>query len=362
VKLSVPALDVEAAKATVARDEVLTKPRGALGQLERVPVQLAAIQGGPPASRPAACLIFAADHAVTKHGVSAYPSEVTAAMVRNFVDGGAAASVLCRHLGVALRVVDVGVEELSLPFSETFHQDPVASDPGGDLRVEDAMSEDTFARAWHAGAAAIDRLDETPKVVVLGEMGIGNTTAASAVAATILGRPADAMVGPGTGVDGEGRIRKLAVVEDALRRVGIVAPLEALRRLGGRELVAVAGAAARAATKRIAILADGYIVCAALLALVEHEPRIAGSLIFGHRSREPGHRAVLDRLAELQRERDVVAEARMRPQVPAGPLLELDLALGEGTGALAALPLLDLACGLHAEMATFVSAGVPDRD
>ncbi|MCB9611916.1 MAG: nicotinate-nucleotide--dimethylbenzimidazole phosphoribosyltransferase [Sandaracinus sp.] len=344
----IPPLDEAAADAARAHQARLTKPTGALGRLERLVAHLAGIQGvAMPSSRPAACLLFASDHPVTKHGVSAYPSEVTAAMVANFVGtegrpGGAAASVLCRTQNVALHVHDVGVLRATpgVPRARS------AELPAGDLRVEDAMPRETFEAAWEAGRDAVRTLDPQPRVLVLGEMGIGNTTPASVVSAALLGVSAEAVVGRGTGVDDEGRARKLAVVREALARVTGDEPLEVLRRGGGRELVALAGAAHEAASRRIAVLVDGFIVSAALLALVRHEPTVLPYLVPAHRSREPGHRAVLEALFGAAGE----------------PLLDLDLALGEGSGALTALPLVDLALATHAQMATFESAGVPDRE
>lgn len=345
----IPHFDEEAARAARDHQARLTKPTGALGRLERLVEQLAGIQSvARPASRPAACLLFAADHPVTRHGVSAYPSEVTAAMVANLVGrdgepGGAAASVLCRAQNVALHVHDVGV----LRPTPDVPRGRSAELPVGDLRIEDAMARETFDAAWEHGRAAVASLEPMPRIVVLGEMGIGNTTPASVVSAALLGVAPEHVVGRGTGVDDEGRARKLAVVRDALTRVADDSPLEILRRAGGRELVAIAGAAHEAASRRIAVLVDGFIVSATLLALARHAPEIAPFLLPAHRSREPGHRAVLEALFPSPR--------------AAEPLLDLDLALGEGSGALTALPLIDLAVAMHLNMATFESAGVPDR-
>lgn len=344
---SFPAFDETAAARAAQRQTQLTKPLGALGRLERLVVHLAGAQARPiPSSRPAACLLFASDHPVVRHGVSAYPREVTAAMVSNFVAGGAAASVLCAHLDVPLQVVDVGV---ATPYDAPVLRAAAAAMPVGDLRVEDAMPAETFASAWATGREVVAALDAATRVVVLGEMGIGNTTPASALTAALLGLAPELAVGTGTGVDAEGRARKVAVVHDALTRVADErAPLELLRRLGGRELVAIAGAAAEAASRRIVVLVDGFIVSAALLALARHTPGVLPFLVPAHRSREPAHRAVLEAL---------FAGEGFRGE----PLLDLDLALGEGSGALAALPLVDLAVATHARMATFESAGVPDR-
>jgi nicotinate-nucleotide--dimethylbenzimidazole phosphoribosyltransferase len=341
--------DSASAKAAYDRQQQLTKPAGSLGELERIPQQLAGVQGDPlPKSRPAEVILFASDHPVTRHGVSAYPSAVTRAMVMNFVAGGAAASVSARALGVPLTVVDVGVEgeRLILPDGEhvRFVRDPVADAPVGDLRHEDAMSEETYAAALMAGVRAVDRLSPETRTVILGEMGIGNTTPAAAVSAALLGASPRELVGPGTGVVGEALERKFCVVEDAVARVGYVSsPHEIMRRLGGRELAALMGAAARAIETRRVVLVDGFIVSASILCLVKLDPAARSALIFAHQSQEPGHRRVLAAL-----------DAR--------PLLDLGLRLGEGSGALTALPLLDLACALHSQMATFASAAVPGKE
>ncbi|WP_437568483.1 nicotinate-nucleotide--dimethylbenzimidazole phosphoribosyltransferase [Sorangium sp. So ce542] len=346
-----PELDASAAGAARARQDTLTKPRGSLGALEDVAVALAGIQGGPPASRPAAAVLFAADHPVARHGVSAYPAEVTAAMVANFVRGGAASSVLCRHLGVELRVVDVGVAhpyERAGGAAAQLRRDPVADDPIGDLRVEDALSEDVYERALRAGAAEIDALGGDTRVVLLGEMGIGNTTAASSMAALLLGLAPEDVVGAGTGVTGDALSRKVEVVRDATRRVQGASsayradPRRVVRAVGGKEIAALVGAMARAIERRMAVLVDGFIVSTAALALVRMDARARAGMLFAHRSAERGHAHVLAAL-----------EAR--------PLLDLGMRLGEASAALAALPLLDAACALHAGMATFASASVPDR-
>ncbi|PTL85646.1 nicotinate-nucleotide--dimethylbenzimidazole phosphoribosyltransferase [Vitiosangium sp. GDMCC 1.1324] len=342
----IPELDTAAAERARQRQSRLTKPPGSLGVLEEVAVKLAAWQGTPlPRSRPAAALLFAADHAVTRHGVSPYPSAVTAAMVENFLRGGAASSVLCRQLGVPLHVVDVGVmRPPAHPPAEGvfFRRDPVADEPGGDLRVEDAMSEATFRRALEAGAAEVDTLPDDVRLVVLGEMGIGNTTAAAAVAAVLLGRAAEDVVGRGTGVDDAGLARKVAVVRDAVQRLGGASPQRAVQSAGGRDIAALVGAAARAIERRKGVLVDGFIVSVAMLALERMVPGAREWMLFSHRSAESGHRHVLEALG-------------------ARPMLDLGLRLGEGSGALTALPLVDAACALHTGMATFEEAGVPDQ-
>lgn len=336
-----------------ARQDRLTKPTGSLGRLEDLAVDLARFQGDPvPSVRPAAVLLFAADHPVTRHGVSPYPSAVTRAMLDNFAGGGAAASVLSRTHRLPLVVVDVGVEGASARASadpplhegQPMHayRDPVADAPAGDLRVEDAMTPEVFESAVAAGRRAVQSLGPI-RLLILGEMGIGNTTAASAVCAGILGGDPSELVGRGTGATGSMLLQKRAVVRDALLRLGAQRdPREVLRRVGGRDLAALFGAMGEAVSRRILVLVDGFIVCAAALALIRSEPRSRAGLLFAHRSAERGH-------------------ARVLTEVGADPLLDLGLRLGEGSGALLAYPLLEQACALHAQMATFESAGVPDR-
>jgi nicotinate-nucleotide--dimethylbenzimidazole phosphoribosyltransferase len=343
----VPPLDQEARRAAAAHQDQLTKPRGSLGALETLVVDLAAFQGAPlPSARPAAAILFAADHPVTRHGVSAYPAAVTAAMVQNFLSGGAAAYVLSMAHGIPLTVVDVGVATAyevpaRLAPGVAWHRDPAARDTAGDLRSEDAMSAETYARALAAGRSAVEALAPETRIVLLGEMGIGNTTAAAAVSAALLDQPASAMVGAGTGVQGEALERKRAAVEDALRRTaGERDPHRIVQRLGGREIAALLGAAARAVERRMAVLVDGFVVSAAMLALVKLAPEARSGLFFAHRSEEQAHGRVLEAMN-------------------ARPLLDLGMRLGEASGALCAWPLVDMACQLHARMATFASAGVP---
>jgi nicotinate-nucleotide--dimethylbenzimidazole phosphoribosyltransferase len=341
--------DPRSKSAALARQARLTKPPGSLGLLEAIAIRLAAWQGiDCPAARPAAAVLFASDHPVTAHGVSAYPPAVTAAMLHNFCSGGAAASVLARANRLPLHVVDVGVNGAApSPVSAAgtlLIRDPVADDRAGDIRVEDAMSEATYQRALVAGAAAIERLGANLRVVILGEMGIGNTTVASAIAAALLsGDPRD-YVGAGTGVSGDSLDRKRRVVVDAVERLGgETRPEEILRRLGGRDVVALVGAMAAALKRRAVVLVDGFIVSVAALLLTRLAPDARDGLVFGHRSAEHAHGRVLEALE-------------------AQPLLSLGLRLGEASGALAAYPLLELACSLHDQMATFESAGVPDRE
>jgi nicotinate-nucleotide--dimethylbenzimidazole phosphoribosyltransferase len=338
--------DEERARATrlaSERQQELTKPKGSLGRLESLTLQLAAIQRNAiPRARPAAALIFAADHPVTAHGVSAYPQEVTRAMLANLARGGAAATVLARSLGVPLSVLDVGVA--GAPLCEGIvDRHPVADQPRFDLRHEDAMSAATLELALRAGEEAVAHLDSELRVVLLGEIGIGNTTPAAALAAALLDREPAELVGPGTGLDAAGLGRKIDVVADALARIraqGPAGPLDLLRRLGGPEIAALVGAIRRAHEQEVAVLVDGYTVSVAALLATRIDPSLREHLVFSHRSAEPGHLAVLDSLE-------------------AEPLLDLGMRLGEATGALAAFHLVELACRLHDEMATFAETSVP---
>lgn len=332
----------------LARQEQLTKPRGSLGRLESVAVTLAALQHDDrPSVDRAPVLVFAGDHGVATRGVSAYPPEVTVQMLHNFVGGGAAISVLARQLGLPLTVVDVG----------TLGEDPV---PGvlsdkrrhgtSDLTVEPAMTHDDVTHALDAGRRATSTaLADGADLLVLGELGIGNTTAASAVAVALLDESPARLVGPGTGLDDEGVRRKAAVIAQALELhaaevAGADVPaLEALRRLGGLEIAALAGAVVAASQQGVPVLVDGLIVSVAALVAVGLNPGCRDWLLFSHRSAEQGHGRVLSAL-------------------DAQELLQLDLRLGEGSGAALAVPLLRLACALHNEMATFAEASVSDRD
>jgi len=325
-----------------ARQAQLTKPPGALGRLESLAVELAALQA---TDRPRAVrvpvLLFAADHGVVAQGVSAFPAQVTVQMLANFASGGAAISVLARELGLPLQLRDVGtLAEGAVPGA-------IVDKPRRgtrDLSVEAAMDGRDVAHALDAGRRAVDEAGDAD-LLLPGEMGIGNTTAASALACVLATLPALELVGAGTGLD-EARIaHKRGVVERALdlhRDAIAAAPspaLEALRRVGGLEIAALAGAMVAAAQRGVPVLVDGFIVSAAALAAVRLNPGVRDWLLFSHRSAERGHGRVLEALA-------------------AAPLLQLDLRLGEGSGAALALPLLRLACALHNDMATFAEAAV----
>jgi nicotinate-nucleotide--dimethylbenzimidazole phosphoribosyltransferase len=304
------------------RAEEVLRPRGALQRLDEIAVWLAGWQrtATPSVSSPAA-LLFAADHGVATAGVSAYPSSVTAEVFRALEEGVATASVMCDELGVRLSVRDVGVGE-----------------PTGDIRHEPAMGAERFGRCWEAGRSAVADLAGTD-LLVLGEMGIGNTTAAAAVCFALFGGSADLWTGRGTGVDDLVFARKLAAVDAAGRRVASEGPLEILCQVGGAELVAIAGATYEARARSIPVLLDGYVVGAACASLELAAPGAIAHVLAGHCSAEPGHRLLLEKLG-LE------------------PLLDLGMRLGEGSGALAALPLVRLAARCVTDVATFGEWGM----
>jgi len=325
------------------RQSELTKPTGALGRLETLAIELAGLQATerPRAAR-VPIIIFAGDHGIAAQGVSAYPQAVTIAMMQNFAAGGAAISVLARELGVPLEVVDAGTLA-EAPLSGVVSDKPRRGTR--DFSVEAALEPRELAFAFDCGKRALSRAATSePDLLILGEMGIGNTTSAAAIAAALLDTGAEAMTGRGTGLDAAGRERKARLIDAALSRYAIVgaAPEKILCAVGGLEIAAIAGAMIAAAQRRIPVLIDGFIVSAAALAATRLNPSCRPYLIFAHQSAEQGHRRVLETL-----------EAR--------PLLDLDLRLGEGSGAALALPILRLACVLHNQMATFAEAAVPDR-
>ncbi|PBJ26870.1 Nicotinate-nucleotide--dimethylbenzimidazole phosphoribosyltransferase [Pseudomonas ogarae] len=337
-------VDSQALEQATARQQQLTKPAGSLGRLESVAVQLAGLQGQVKPSLDRLWLaIFAGDHGVVAEGVSAYPQEVTGQMLLNFVSGGAAISVLARQLGASLEVVDLGtvtpaldlpgVRHLNVgPGTANFAQGPAMTVSQGEQALQGGR--DSVARAVAAGT----------HLFIGGEMGIGNTTAASALACALLECPVAHLVGPGTGLDAAGVGRKAQVIERALALHSAQGndPLQTLFNLGGFEIAALVGAYLACAQQGVAVLVDGFICSVAALVAVRLNPACRPWLLFGHRGAEPGHRHVLETLG-------------------AEPLLDLGLRLGEGSGAALAVPLLRLACDLHGQMATFAEAAVADR-
>jgi nicotinate-nucleotide--dimethylbenzimidazole phosphoribosyltransferase len=337
-------VDTQAVEQAQARQQQLTKPAGSLGQLEALAVQLAGLQGRvKPSLEQVWIAIFAGDHGVVAEGVSAFPQEVTGQMLLNFVSGGAAISVLARQLGASLEVVDLGTVTPSLnlpgvrhlnvgPGTVNFVQGPAMTAAQGQLALQ--AGRDSVQRAIASGA----------QLFIGGEMGIGNTTAASALACALLDCPVVHLTGPGTGLNAEGVSHKAQVIERALALHGAQRDdaLQTLFNLGGFEIAALVGAYLACAQEGVAVLVDGFICSVAALVAVRLNPECRQWLLFGHRGAEPGHRHVLETLK-------------------AQPLLDLGLRLGEGSGAALAVPLLRLACDLHGQMATFAEAAVADR-
>jgi nicotinate-nucleotide--dimethylbenzimidazole phosphoribosyltransferase len=345
-------LDAAAMTAATERLDRLTKPPGSLGRIEALAVQLAGIRGELVTSidRPA-ILVFAGDHGVTARGVSPYPADVTRQMVENFRRGGAAINVLARLARADLVVVDVGVSGAPLqgPTESAagvrFVSDRVA-DGTRDLSVEPAMTAAEAAAAIEVGRRTARRaIDDGADIVGLGEMGIGNTTASSALVAALTSRSAASVTGRGTGLDDAGVARKAALVEAALgrHRLAGARPLEALAAVGGLEIAGLVGAILETAGAGVPIVLDGFITGAGALVAARLAPALPPRLIAAHRSAEPGHRVVLEELG-------------------LAPVLDLDLRLGEGSGAALAIPIVAAAARILGEMATFDSAGVANRD
>lgn len=338
------AVDHAAIEQARARQQQLTKPAGSLGQLETLTLTLAGLQGRErPSLEQVAISIFAGDHGVVAEGISAYPQAVTGQMLRNFVGGGAAISVLARQLGASLEVVDLGTIEPSLQLPGVRHLQ--LGTGTANFAQQPAMTDAQLQAALQAGRDSAQRAAEQgTQLFIGGEMGIGNTTAAAALASVLLACPARGLSGPGTGLDSAGVQHKAAVIERALKLHGLQAddPLRALACVGGFEIAALVGAYLGCAQQGIAVLVDGFICSVAALVAVRLNPQCRPWLLFAHQGAEPGHQVLLEALQ-------------------AEPLLALGLRLGEGSGAALAVPLLRLACALHGQMATFAEAAVADR-
>lgn len=317
-----PMADADARKAAQDRNGQLTKPPGALGRLEDLAIWYAGWRGtATPQIRSPQVVIFAGNHGVCAQSVSAFPPEVTAQMVANFEQGGAAINQLCKAFGARM---DVHALDLATPTVD-FTQGP-------------AMTEAEVIAALQTGWAAVDPQAD---VLVTGEMGIGNTTSAAAVAAAVLGGDAAAWTGRGTGLDDAGLAHKIDVVARGLSLHATTDPLTALRCLGGREMAAMAGAIAAARHHMIPVILDGFICCAAAAVLEKMQSGALDHAVAGHLSAEGAHQRLLDALGK-------------------SPLLDLGLRLGEGSGAALALGVLKGAVACHSDMATFAEAGVSD--
>jgi len=320
-----PGPDSEARAIAEAREPTLTKPAGSLGRLEEMAHWLATWQGRhPPRLERIRCVVFAGNHGVAAKGISAFPPEVTHQMVANFQAGGAAVNQLCQANGAALTVIPLDLDHPTNPFDEA-----------------PAMTEAEVLEALNVGLtldlSGVDAL-------IVGEMGIGNTTAAAAVSQALFGGTAGDWVGRGSGLDDEGLARKRAVVSAAIALHGesLRDPLEALRRVGGRELAAMAGGVLAARHARVPVLMDGFICSAAMAVWQAMDPHGLDHCLAAHVSMEPGHQRLLSALGKR-------------------PLMALDMRLGEGSGALTAIGLLRSAVACHAGMATFAEAGVADK-
>lgn len=337
-------VDYEIVEQANGRQNSLTKPPGSLGLLEQSAVRLAGLQGRiDPQLASISIVVFAADHGVAVEGVSAFPQAVTVEMIRNFSNGGAAISVLARELSAGLTVVNMGT--VSEPPVLENVQNRAAGAGSANFCQQEAMTEEQLVHCLAAGRAVVEQAvtdaNNNLNLFVGGEMGIANTTSASALATVLLGRSPEEMVGPGTGVDGNGVQHKADVIRRAieLHSEKLISPVDILRCLGGFEIAALVGAYMRCAQLGVPVLVDGFITTAAALCALRINAELAPWLIFSHQSAEPAHRIVIEELNGR-------------------PLLQLDMRLGEGSGAAVAVPLLRSACALHNGMASFADAGV----
>lgn len=321
---NLPGPDTAALVAARERDAQLTKPPGALGRLEEIAFWLAAWTSRPPAVNRPLVAIFAGNHGVTRNGVTPFPSSVTAQMVENFAAGGAAINQICISHDLGLKVFDLALEY-----------------PTGDITEEAALSERDCAATMAFGMEAIAGGTD---LLCIGEMGIGNTTIAAAINLGLYGGTAEEWVGPGTGSEGEVLKRKVAAVEKAvaLHRDHLSDPLELMRRLGGREIAAMAGAILAARMQKVPVIIDGYVATSAAAILKAANPAALDHCLIGHVSAEPGHIRAIEKLGKT-------------------PLLALGMRLGEGTGAALAAGIVKAAAACHSGMATFAQAGVSNK-
>jgi nicotinate-nucleotide--dimethylbenzimidazole phosphoribosyltransferase len=328
-----------------ARLDQLTKPPGSLGRLEELAARYVAIRQEllPPLEKKRV-VVFAADHGVVAEGVSAYPQEVTFQMVYNFLRGGAGINVLARHAGASVEVVDIGV-------NHDFGEEPGLTNRkvaygSKNMAQEPAMTLDEALEALLVGVERAEAADAAGvDALAAGDMGIGNTTPAAALAVVFTGRPAGAVTGRGTGIDDQALRHKVAVINRSLglHKVEREKPLEALAAVGGLEIAGIAGLILGAAATRRPVLLDGFIATAGALVAVALAPAAADYLIAAHRSVEPGHQVMLESLG-------------------LAPLVNLKLRLGEGTGATLGLGLLEAGVRIYREMATFAEAGVAEKE
>lgn len=346
--IEIKPLNSQAQQAALERQTQLTKPPGSLGRLEAIAVHLAGHQGVtcPKIEQPWIS-VFAADHGIANEGVSAFPSVVTQEMVKNFSAGGAAITVLAKANQAQFEVVDVGVladvtldGKRPLPNLVSFR---VAAGSFNFLE-QAAMTPEMLNKAQAAGCLAVERaLQSGADLFIGGDMGIGNTTAATAIIAQLCHRSVEQIIGAGTGINDQQKIHKVAVIEQALQthQTSMTSPMEVLRCVGGLEIAALVGAYLACAEKGLTMVIDGVIACSAALVVCEIAPKAKEWMLFGHQSVEPAQQAVFDRLS-------------------VSPLLDLSMRLGEGSGAAMAIPVIKMACLLHEQMATFAEAGVSE--
>ncbi len=336
-------LDETASAAARKRQDQLTKPFGSLGRLEAMAIELAGMQGTEtPSPDPVQILQFVSDHGVAAEGVSRFPQKVTLQMLHNIASGGAAVSVMAQSLGARMEIFDLGMVTDPGPVAGV--RSERLGTGTGNIAREPAMTESQVAAALNLGRAAVERaIDTGARLLICGEMGIANTTPATALACALLALAPSALVGPGTGLDSAGIERKTQVITRALALHAAPghSPLELLRRLGGFDIAASVGAFITAAQRGLPILVDGFIISAAALAAARLNPATRHWMLFSHNSAEPGHRHMMEALE-------------------AHPYLDLGMRLGEATGGLAAVALLRLACTVHRDMATFSEAGVSE--
>lgn len=331
------------------RQNSLTKPPGSLGQLEEIAIRLAAMsENGVPELNNIKIVIFAADHGIAEENVSAFPQSVTAEMVRNFSTGGAAISVLANEIDASLEVINVGtvteLEEMKAVLNQR------VSAGTANFYKQSAMSESQLSEALNIGLQAINRNCETESqqatmdLFITGDMGIANTSSATAVACALLGYTAIEIAGPGTGLDAAGLSHKVDIIQQSLDKHQLDPdnPLEVLKTVGGYEIAAMVAAYIACAQNDIPALVDGFIASVAALVAIRINPQVKNWLFFAHASAEPGHKKIMQ-------------------AIQVTPLIDLNLRLGEASGAAVVVPLMRLACALHNKMATFDQAGVSNK-
>lgn len=337
-------LDMDAMQKAQARQNTLTKPQDSLGRLEKLSIQVAGISGqAQPRIKHKVIVTMAGDHGVVAEGVSAYPSEVTVQMVYNFLHGGAGINVLARHVGARVAVVDIGVAGDLEPHPDLVNRKVAFGTRN--MAQGPAMSRDQAIQAIEAGIEVVEQQSvKGMDIVGVGDMGIGNTTPASAITAAITGAPVAEVTGRGTGIDDEQLQHKIEVIEQALElnQPDPDDPLDVLTKVGGFEIGGIAGVAIGAAAHRIPVVVDGFIAGAGALIAAGLAPQVKDYMIAAHQSVEIGHRLILDRLGLI-------------------PLLDLGLRLGEGTGAALGISIVEAGVKILNEMATFGEAGVSEK-